>query len=158
MHRTYYAGWALVDQVDLLLSHEFTLTRKGGCVDVVSSLDCRSAVTLRHIGAVYAGFVLGRVQHTTGSGPVGVFPRLALLPPADRAHFTVPRTRARRNPLLARRSNSCSISLQPGARPVRYVLHLVYRFCRLDGLRWLTGFSRSPTERVPFRKSTMFSL
>ena len=109
------------------------------------------------LGPYTRAFVLGRVQHTTGSGPVGVFPRLALLPPADRAHFTVPRTRARRNPLLARWSNSCSISLQPGARPVRYVLHLVYRFCRLDGLRWLTGFSRLPTERVPFRKSTMFS-
>ena len=99
------------------------------------------------LGPKTRAFVLGRVQHITGSGLVGLFPRLALLPPADRAHFTVPRTRARRNPLLARRSNSCSISLQPGARPVRYVLHLVYRGCRLDGLRWLTGSSRSPTER-----------
>ena len=73
------------------------------------------------LGPKTRAFVLGRVQHITGSGLVGVFPRLAPLSPADRAHFTVPRTRARRNPLLARRSNSCSISLQPGARPVRYV-------------------------------------
>ena len=68
-------------------------------------------------------------------------------------------TRTRRNPLLVRRNRARSIPFFIyDVCPVRFGLFVLYRGCRLDGLRRSSGSSRSITATVACSVSSLLAL
>ena len=108
----------------------------------------------------------GGAVHTTGFGPVGVFPRLAQrIPPSIRAvspsswPMSPPHVYENEAQPAARSPEPSPLHpLLHDVWPVRFGLFVLYRGCRLDGLRRSSGSSRSLTARVACSVSSLLAL
>ena len=123
-------------------------------------------ITSAYLGRLFVFVYLEALSTLRAVVPSGCSPALrkgSHLPSAQsplrlglRLHLTF--TRTRRNPLLVRPEPSPLHPLLHDVCPVRFGLFVLYRGCRLDGLRQSSGSSRSFTARVACSVSSLLAL